>query len=165
MTSPAIKAKHLYPGDVFTAAQWNALRRAVVDILREQLATAQPLRGHLPAAAVMMRIKSSNGDYWTCRRYDGTTEQTEDVKVAKPWELRPSVTAIGSQTYSYTNDAERVATESSVDETQVVVPSWTVDETVIWAARARDTGVAASGQALNWLDLNVAGRAWAKKAA
>lgn len=165
MISPAEKSRPVSRGDVLTAAQWNALRRAVLSVLNEQEGLAQLLRGHLPAAAVMMRIQSSNGDYWTCRRFDGTTAGPTDVLVAKPWELRPSVTAIGSQTYVYTDDTERVATESAVNETQVVVPSWTTTETVIWAARARNTGVIASGEALNWLDLNVAGRAWAKKAA
>jgi hypothetical protein len=52
-----------------------------------------------------------------------------------------------------------------VSEDQEVTPPWTVNETVLWACRARNTGVVdGNGDALGWLDLNVAARAWATPA-
>lgn len=152
-------------GAPILARDFEALRQSVLRLYEESPGRANNLNGWSSASHVMMRIKSSNGDYLTCRRYNGAVEETEDIEVAKPFELRPSVTALGSQTYSYTTDIERVATEGVDNETQVITPQWVINETVIWAVRANYTGVTgAGGDAISWLDANVIGRSWAKKA-
>lgn len=164
MRRPSLKVSPLGRGDLLTAVHMNQIRGAIIEMLQEQDGFANILRHHLPNPAVMMRLKSSNGDYWTCRRFDGSFEGADDVFVAKPWELRPSVTAVGPQTYSYSTDRERTATEGSDNETQVIVPDYVDDESVIFACRALNTGVVGpSSVSVRWLDLNVAGRGWAKK--
>jgi len=111
----------------------------------------------------MYRLKSVQGDYITCRTWDGTTEGGSDVYLAKPMKLRNSITAAtisgASVTYSYTNTVTRVATISSTDETQVVVPRYLTDD-LVFGMTCNATGV--SGK--NILDINADGRAWAKQA-
>lgn len=151
-------------GQPIKAAEQAKLRAAVLALIREQPGLLTGLRHHLPAPALMLRLKSSNGDYWTCRQFDGATELDVDIHVAKPWELRPSVTAIGGQTYTYATDSERTADDGVSTETQVITLPWTIDETVLWAVRSDHTGVLGpSGEELVWLDKNVAARSWAKK--
>ena len=154
------------PGNPIEASQWNLIRSAILSILGEFPGLGQTLDGHLPSSADMFRIKSSNGDYWTCRRYDGTDEGDTDYLIAKPFELRPSVTALGTQTYSYSADNARAATDGPDSEDQEVIPPWVVNESVIWAAFADNVGVTSdAGARIDWIDLNTAARAWGKSAA
>jgi hypothetical protein len=52
----------------------------------------------------MYRLKSVQGDYITCRTWDGTTEGGSDVYLAKPHKLRNSITSqtIDGVTVDYT---------------------------------------------------------------
>lgn len=109
------------------------------------------------------RVKSIQGDYITCRTWDGTTEGANDVLIAKPYQLRNSITSRNSISYSYTNTTERVANDGTDTETQVVVPSYVVDDEIFAIGKA-PTGVDDGTDPITWLDLNLDARAWAKKA-
>lgn len=155
-------------------SQWNQMRQAIEEIVREQIGYANKLNTHLPASVAQFLYKSSDGDYIVCRAFDGT-ETGVDVAVAKPYLLRPSMTTRGVFTYTYTSDVERQSTDTgdSSTEDQIVTPSYLTDE-VIYAARVRrGTGVVTDGvvgeqanaEPILWLDLNVDGRMWAEVSA
>lgn len=106
---------------------------------------------------------------------NGIQEKSEtegNVRVAKPFLLRrtpfdgDSRIAGGEKiSYVYNSNFERVATNTSgTDETQVIVPSYTVDDE-IWAVHGivDQTGVRINDEDVGWLDLNTDARAWAKK--
>jgi hypothetical protein len=112
------------------------------------------------------RIKSYQQDYYTCRTWDGTTEGSTDVLVAKPKALRGSIASdhiLASDgfstidiSYTYSgNYLTRTASKtggtfaSGIDqEAHVIVPgfyaglSGNFDE--IWASTVDSTGVTAA---------------------
>ena len=121
----------------------------------------------------MFQVTAVGNDVLTAKSWDGIKVATTGVSVAKPMLLRSTgihnagtfVQLNGSFSYAYTNAQERVVTNTadSTTETQVIVPAY---ETVypfnlIWAVKDIAGGV--NGGDEIWLDLNVAGRAWAKK--
>jgi len=123
------------------------------------------------------RVKSCGDDHLVCRTWDGTTEGGTDVKVAKAYKLRHSITSAtvetdaGSTTtinYTYASrtnnlDGKRYADYGGGSVTEIVVPRWLVNDQ-IWATKVIGTGVTVSSVELTWLDDNRDGRAWAAKA-
>ncbi len=115
------------------------------------------------------RVKSESNDYLTCRTWDGTDEGTVDVKVAKPYLLRRTpfdfdtvIYPNGQEiAYIYSEDYERLANDGVDAEIQVMTPRYFVDEelTAI-SVLFGGTGV----DECPWVDLNTAGRHWAKEA-
>ena len=99
------------------------------------------------------RVKQVMGDYLVCVSWDGTTEGTDDVYIAKEWKHRNSLTGetiLGeAHTYTYEADAddpdglnvirhdEVAATSTTTDER--LVPPWVQDEEIM--AVAAKTGV------------------------
>lgn len=110
----------------------------------------------------LFRYKSMEDDHVVCRTWDGTNEGETDVKVAKPYLLRSSVTSRDGITYTYTDAENRTADNGSATETQVIVPSYVADDLIFAARVARGVDVSVEDVPLLWLDLNVDGRAWAK---
>lgn len=136
----------------------------------------------------MFRYKSPQPDYWVCRELyrvsDGTyAELAQDVKIAKPWALRQTpfdsktitINGVSLRFGSYgTGGLSRIVTKAGTTQNQIVIPYPTTnggayDGDVIWAVRnlQRGTGVIlnrgmSSEEWLEWLDLNVDGRMWAK---
>ena len=119
-------------------------------------------KGALSTTAKIQKfiVTSDQGDYLLCEHFDGTGS----VAIAKPYLLRRSITSRASITYTYASAAERTATSGATTETQVIVPSYVADD-VIYAAMpiTGDTDVLVSGQPVDWIDLNLDARAWAKK--
>jgi len=116
------------------------------------------------ATVQVYRYKSQQGDYVVCRTWDGSTEGDTDVAIAKPMKLRNSITSATIDgvgvTYSYgASKVERTATIGAVTEDQVIVPRYLVNDLIFATSSTGGTGV--SGQSK--IDLNVDGRAWAKK--
>jgi hypothetical protein len=105
-------------------------------------------------------------DYIVCRSWDGTTEGSTDVKIAKPPKLRFSIvteTIDGTQIdYSgYDFDAQtRLASDGSTDETQVIVPRYLVDD-LIFASRANSLAMDDDENPIGLMDENRDARAWA----
>jgi len=114
----------------------------------------------------MYRLKSVQGDYLTCRTWDGTTEGGTDVFIAKNYKLRNSITSqvIDGVTvnYTYTTTVERDATIGANTETQIIVPRYLSDD-LIFAIYSETTGVEKDDDELTLLDINADARAWAVK--
>lgn len=128
------------------------------------------------AGVSRFKLKSVQGDYVTARTWDGTTEGSTDVYIAKPWRLRESYTtiapAIGEPGYLYTYGAginllNRKRTKTSnpggVAEYQLVTPIWLVDEVI--TAVSCTTGVETEGATPEPVTLLLVSdsRAWAKQ--
>lgn len=111
------------------------------------------------------RVKAVAGDWLVCRTWNGEKEGTEDVLVAKRWRLRRTpfdgLTDAGGRSYAYTTDVERVVTNGTITETQVIVPAYEIDEEI--EARSAPTGGTGVTEAPLWQE-HGEGRAWAKKA-
>ena len=138
----------------------------------------EPSRGGQAAnPARRYLVKSVEADYVVCRTWDGTTEGSVDVKVAKPPHLRHSLTSqvINGVTVSYGTYAisggicTRLATAGGyADQTEMVVPVFQLasgaspdDQCEIWADEPEGgTDVQVSGVELTWLDQNRDARAW-----
>mgnify|MGYP001578608077 CR=1 FL=1 len=144
---------------------------------------AVPRRGLSVSGPVvqMFRVQSVDEDHLVCRTWDGTTVGADDVKIAKPPELRRTgihgqtlVEANGTFSYSYTSNIARTKTDTSDSSTenQVITPPY---ETVyplclIFAIKGiaggtdAEDGAAATDdlEPIVWQDMNFAGRAWAK---
>ena len=134
----------------------------------------------IPAAPIAsgvyrFRLKAVYDDYLECKQLDGTTEVGPTVKVAKPYNLRKTPfhnKTIKGITYTYTGVQSRTKTRDSPSETenQVIVPAYRVAVTgyggdEIYACKpSNGTGVKIGWQDEDviWLDINNAGRAWAK---
>lgn len=117
-----------------------------------------------------------NGDYVWCNAWDGTTAGTEIVSIARPFTLRRTPfhqRYWESITYEYQNNTQRVAIKTiqagtppiTRTETQVIVPAYLPDQ-IIYAAQGIEGGAGIPSPPVGeWLDLNVDGRAWARKGA
>lgn len=121
------------------------------------------------------RLKAVYDDYLECKQLDGTTEVGSIVKVAKPYHLRRTPfhnKTINGITYTYTGVQSRTKTRDSPSETenQVIVPAYQEAVTgyggdEIYACKpSGGTGVKIGweDEDVIWLDINNAGRAWAK---
>lgn len=120
--------------------------------------------------AQRMRVKSVDGDYLTCRTWDGTTEGSYDIAVAKPPHLRHSLTSqnVNGVTVSYGSFGitggmcQRTASAGGyVTQTEWVLPVWQIAGTgtdaEIWADMpAGGTGV----EGTTLMDTNRDARAW-----
>lgn len=170
-----------YPGEPNFAGPMGAwLRRLLRAAISNQLQPAPGYRirrtpggtflGLDPSAGgggsfSLHRFKSIQAEYLVCRTWDGTTEGTEDVNIAKPYLLRQSITSRTMHgtpiTYTYPGGATsqtRQATGSGRTETGFITEAYVVND-IIWAVRAT-TLVTVSGTALSLLDANVDGRCW-----
>jgi hypothetical protein len=125
-------------------------------------------------AGQQMKVVTILGDYLLCRPYDGTDPENADIQnlvaVARPRRLRCSETSRTidgtAYTYTYTGTQARTSDNGADTEDQQIVPVYNVGD-VIYAARGfvNGTGVFDSeNKAVDYLDLNVDARAWAKVA-
>lgn len=163
-------------GETITARHLNE----PVDALRRLSHGVQPPRQVMePAREERVEVRrfvvvEERSDYLVCRRSGGDAAvNTEDqhTYVAKPYLLRQTPfngLSRNSISYAYTATGERTATDAEDNtESQVIVPSYVVGDEIL-AARGilGGTGVfggADSDLALEWVDLNADGRAWAKE--
>lgn len=130
--------------------------------------------GHLE----MYRLKSVQADYVTARTWNGETEGSTDIFIAKNTETRqPASETIAGELWTYTygtgadaNNQYRSAAHGTVTESQVVTPYWIADDTpsaIIFAMSAGNTGIIkdeglATEQTLT--KLLITARCWAKRA-
>ena len=91
----------------------------------------------------LLRLKSVEHDYIVCRTWDGTTEYSGDIAVAKPMRLRTSVTtemkygiehaytyAAGPDSLNLQRTDAWTEGETPLTEDQLVTPPWTLDEEI-----------------------------------
>lgn len=112
------------------------------------------------------RFKSMETEFIICRSWNGETEGSTDVKIAKPSKLRFSIvleTIDGSDVnydgYDLTAQT-RNASDGTNSETQVIVPRYLVDD-LIFACRANSLATDEDEHKIGLMDMNVDGRAWA----
>lgn len=131
-----------------------------------------------PGVVKQYRVKEVFDDYLRCREFDGTTEDANDVQVAKPFNLRrtgwhgvsvlytletyPGSPGTMTISYDYVSAVYRKATVSSgggsLIEHQVIRPIYVPDRSVIFATQSEN----GTGTAQEWIDANFDGRAWAR---
>jgi len=118
------------------------------------------------------RYKSHEEEHIICRSWNGTTEGTEDVKIAKPHELRYSIESaeIGAVFVTYSGydvlGQQRIATPSGgTAETQLITPRYIPDRLIFAVSAFTDVTIEGDipedDEELTLIDLNVGGRAWA----
>ncbi|HYG73471.1 MAG TPA: hypothetical protein VEK08_00460 [Planctomycetota bacterium] len=150
-------------GDPLSADRLNEM----VDSINDEgvgIDGARQRNGHGPVRMRQFTIVSVEPDYLVCREWDGVEEYGQ-VLVAKPYLLRNAITARNGVSYTYTNTQTRTAVQSSITETQVVIPRY-VEGDIIYAARGIQGGMGMPEDVshdIRWIDLNVDGRAWAKQ--
>lgn len=153
-------------GDTVSASQLN---RLVSNVNRGHPGAASPRQvpGRWgPGLIVQANVVEQGGDWLKVLTWDGTTEGTTEIIVAKPYLLRRSITSWNGITYTYTSDYEREATDGVDTEDQVIVPAYVADD-IVYIVRVSAFGTDVEdedGNPVYWLDLNVDGRAWAKVA-
>lgn len=152
--------------------------------LNGTLTVAEATAGDAGSEIIQLRLKTIQNDFYTCRSWDGQTEGTTDIFVARPFGHR--VTNFNGQSiawssdgdsftasYSYSSTTKRTKTISGVAETQVLVPYFKADFDLIYAVEVKQLITIRSGAGyatltdpnnvpIRLLDLNVEGRAWAK---
>jgi hypothetical protein len=106
-------------------------------------------------------------DYVVARTWDGTTLGSTDIYIARPPNLRPSITSETIDgvaiTYTWSNGNQRSATDGTNTETQKVFPRYTTGTApfdIIFAASVAKTGVAAvDAQSTPWQEISPS-RTW-----
>lgn len=118
-------------------------------------------REHQDADAPMlarMRVRSvpDSGDHLVCRHYDGSSEGSEDILVAKPWTLRRTPWEGGAITYASGQD------RTVSGEVQQIGPRpYTAGDEIV-AARGVLGGIQTAADELVWIDLNLDARCWVR---
>lgn len=144
----------------------DRVRAAVEDFERrgKSAGVQEPPRLITPFRVRCLRVHTVENDYIICHTWDGTTEGTKAINVAKPFKLRhnasnyPGVSAVAT-----VNANALTATISGNDESWVLPSELTyTDNDVIYAASVPFTGVTVSSNDLKLIDLNIDGRAWTK---
>jgi hypothetical protein len=120
--------------------------------------------GGVGGGARQFKIVSLDYDHVNAKTWDGTTLGDDIVKIAKPWLLRktPFISGYQGITFTYTGYTTRSATLSGTTETQVVVPAYNVND-IIYATKGVAGGLAMTDPDIEWADLNIDGRAWARQ--
>jgi hypothetical protein len=156
----------------------QSIATATVQLCRVELGV-----GGSGGSGGLYRLKSVEADYLICWKSNGTTDTEGDVKIAKAFELRESLTFDAlydiadpdvQQWYcglTYANsDFEGNRIQYADDtgglgtaETRYVQPIWQPDVTLIVALPIDYSGVTVDGADLKLIDANVAGRVWAKE--
>lgn len=140
------------------------------------IARAQVRPGGAPAATIGARyiVKSTMPNYTICRTFNGVTEGSVDIKIAKPYSAQqPSTETIAGAVINYTYAAgpdalNQVRTAVSADpnlnigEEQIVIPYWakTGTNAIILAIGINNSGVTDE----NGVDIGlieVSARCWA----
>lgn len=150
-----------------SALRLNEPLTALEDLLRARPGAQGIGAGELARGYVdQYRFKTMGDDYIECVTYDGTTEGTTTIRVAKPWRLRRTPfdgLSWGGIAYAYTTDVERVADGT---ETQVVTPPYVADDLIL-VEQVIVPLMTLSGpvEIINLVDKNNDARAWAVKSA
>ncbi len=115
-------------------------------------------------SVTLYRFKSMGLNHINCRTWDGTTEGSSDVFIAKPFKLRFSITTetIRGTTFTYTGfdttNQSRIATGGGNQETQFITPMYLVNDLIY--AMSATTLVTFAGGPVSSVDLNADGRAF-----
>ena len=166
------------PHDRLTARRMNESRNTLNALLQGIRSGIFEDDIETPITIRRLRVEIVAGDYLECKMLSaaGGDVGVGRLAVAKPWELRRTPfdgLSWDGYSYSYSSHVERVSTKDSDEttETQVVVPRYVFGGTgagsIIFAVKGITAlpGVQFGDPAIvvTWQDMNVSGRAWAKK--
>jgi len=161
-------------GDKITDKRLNegvdAINRIVGGVKppRQVAAGGRPTVGSSGAKIEQLKVVTIGDDLLVCVPYDSLSADTENpFLVAMPYLLRRTPfdgLERDGITYTYIGSTSRDATDGSDTERQLITPSYVAGD-IIYAARnitgktdVRDI----NDVVIEWLDINVDGRAWAK---
>lgn len=121
-------------------------------------------------AAKQFRFKEMFGDYYRCVTWDGTTEGSTTVDVAKPMYLRQSPfdgQTINGITYTFsTNYTFRWARNSLTPVStirQIIIPYYVTNDLIYASEISNGAGaVSTEGSLITYQDMNVDGRFWVR---
>lgn len=158
-----------------------AINQLSKDVRHRRQTMRRSPRGNISLTCFV--VKSVQDDYLTCRKISWTnggpsfTESTIDTFIAKPWHLRRTSydgLNVDGRKYQYTTGTARtvIINEGETNEkseSQIIIPIYQSEDgsfagDVIFAVSiSTGTGVKDSnGKVINWQDINLDGRAWAK---
>lgn len=113
-------------------------------------------------------IVSIDKDHLVCNPWSARNDNTgtSEINIAKPYHLQrtphdgqerayPDITL----TYTYVSDNERTATDGTDTESQFITEAYYVEDKI--QAIKMQTNVIVSSVAVNFIDINFAGRVWA----
>lgn len=95
-------------------------------------------------ATQMFKFVSQSGDYLNCHTWDGVTEGTAIIKVAKIYNLRRSSydgKTIDLVHHTYTANTERTCTKGAITQYQKVIPAYAIGEEIKAQFSLGGTGV------------------------
>lgn len=134
--------------------QVTALRRAIGNP-----AVRQATGGGSGGGGTMMRVKSEQANTVTCREWDGTTEGSDDILVAKPVECRRATydgtTNADGWLLTYASVNTRTATKTGeTTQTHEIFPPYAVNSVIFAEQPVNGTGL----DDVTWRDTNDAAR-------
>lgn len=102
-------------------------------------------RGGGGASVKLLKFYQGRPDYIVCHSWDGTTEGTDAIYVAKPPRLRESATEEDGYDYTFSGDQPNRKRTKATDppgqsEDQYVTPEWIVGD-IMYAIGPVNTGV------------------------
>ena len=185
---PGRKPRRCVAGNPISASQLNETVDAVrslygvvpapVPILEDDLGADEQLVRQFKVRALSDGTTVGLDFVW-CERHSGHPLSAGDndwVKVALPFQLRRTPYDTGTDapagywganrngiSYAYTSNTARTATDTDEhEEDQVIVPGYVEGDVIV--AMKNITGhelvLTQTGEAVEWLDINVDGRAW-----
>lgn len=169
-----IRARPRVPGDPILARDWDDIIRRVGEIEKRFGGAGASTQFEASVAVVMFSYLDTDGDVIIANSVDAQVDPavihvSSLYYIAKPERHRPSILTRGGHTYVYTTDFERTDTLGGNAETQVLTPDYVAGD-FLYAMRVSNmTGVfydPLGGAALapvEWIQVNVDGRAWAQK--
>lgn len=160
-------------GDSLTAKKFNEPVDAINRMTRGIALPQQVRKQATGRGSVVQRFKyvSFARDSIICVAWDGTTAGTENVEIARPEDLQRS--PLDGQTrngitYTYSSGFKRTATKGAESEVQIITPSYVAGDIIYGATnivgQPFKVAAAVGFKTVEWLDINCAGRAWAKEA-
>lgn len=149
----------------------NAIRELQKKIIPPPQQTAARRDGATAAQTKQFQVVAIYGDYVTAYPYAGAPDTSALTYIAKPYQLRNSITLRNGRTYStFTNaSGEQKRLNVTDSETQVVIPTYLAGDLVYATTNiigGTDVTISAPNgntQDVIWVDDNRDGRAWAKK--
>lgn len=150
-------------GDPIYAQMFNDLLAAVNQLSRGNALPSQIYGGPARGLIQMIIADVSEDDYLICNTWDGTTQGTIPIVVAKPYLLR-NLAAWSAYTYTYLNPQQRTSNDGATDEDQTVTPLYVVDD-IIYCQATNFTNIGDGVTTdMKLIDCNLDGRQWAKDA-
>ena len=100
-----------------------------------------------PRSGIVRRFRYKSGadtkDFLTCRTWDGTTEGSHDILIAKPWLIRKEPHNTDGRdgfTFVYATHIQRTATKAGEDEVQDIEDAYIVNDNIWAILTAREYG-------------------------